>query len=93
MPGGTFFRAFGLFGKSKKEVRSNDGYYNGQTDFRSYFISFDDGARLEIMNRPDMQDIEKLILRTGYIHVAFSVGSKEKVDRLTELLKSEVFYG
>ena len=28
MPGGTFFRAFGLFGKSKNEVRSNDGYYH-----------------------------------------------------------------
>ena len=68
---------------------SNDGYYNEQTGFRSYFISFDDGARLEIMNKPGMQDIEKLILRTGYIHVAFSVGSKEKVDRLTELLKSD----
>lgn len=57
--------------------------------FRSYFISFDDGARLEIMNKPGMEDPEKAKLRTGYIHVAFSVGSKEKVDRLTELLKSD----
>lgn len=31
---------------------SNDGYYNELTGFRSYFITFDDGARLEIMNKP-----------------------------------------
>jgi len=68
---------------------SNGGYYNRQTGFRSYFISFDDGARLEIMNRPDIEDIDKTKFRTGYIHAAFSVGSKEEVDRLTELMKSD----
>ena len=29
--------------------KANDGYHNKTTDFKSYFISFDDGARLEIM--------------------------------------------
>ena len=29
--------------------RSNDGYHNKKTDFRSFFITFDDGARLELM--------------------------------------------
>ncbi len=29
--------------------------------------------------------------RTGYIHIAFSVGSKEKVDELSERLKSDGF--
>ena len=68
---------------------SNDGYHNKTTDFRSYFISFEDGARLEIMNRPNMEDIEKSSYRTGYIHLAFSVGSKERVDELTELLHAD----
>ncbi|MBE5918707.1 MAG: glyoxalase [Pseudobutyrivibrio ruminis] len=45
------------------------------------------GARLEIMNKPDMYEIEKPINCTGYIHIAFSVGSKEKVDAMTEQLK------
>lgn len=66
--------------------RSNDGYHNPKTDFRSFFISFDDGARLEIMNKPVMNDIEKPLNRTGYVHLAFSVGSKEKVDELTDRL-------
>ena len=66
--------------------RSNDGYHNKTTDFRSYFISFDDGARLELMNKPGLEDLDKPLNRTGYVHIAFSVGSKEKVDELTVLL-------
>ena len=71
--------------------RSNDGYHNESTDFRSYFISFDDGARLEIMTKPDMADADKPLNRTGYAHVAFSVGSRERVDELTARLKADGF--
>ena len=66
---------------------SNEGYHNPRTDFRSYFLSFEDGARLEIMNKPLMEDMEKLLNRTGYAHIAFSLGSKEKVNELTERLR------
>ena len=69
--------------------KPNEGYHNKTTDFRSYFISFDDGARLEIMNKPEMQDPDKTLNRTGFVHVAFSVGSKEKVDELTHILKED----
>ena len=68
--------------------KSNEGYHNKTTDFRSYFISFDSGARLEIMNKPGMEDHEKPLNRTGYTHIAFSVGSKERVDELTDRLRS-----
>ena len=68
---------------------SNDGYHNPNTDFRSYFISFEDGARLEIMNKPEMVDGRKEQNRTGYAHIAFSVGSKEKVDELTARFKAD----
>ena len=67
--------------------KSNDGYHNPRTDFRSYFISFDDGARLELMTKPGMIDQDKPLNRTGYAHIAFSVGSKERVDELTEELR------
>lgn len=69
----------------------NDGYHNKTTDFRSFFLSFEDGARLEIMNKPGMTDPEKELNRTGYIHIAFSLGSKEKVDELTARLKADGF--
>ena len=68
--------------------RSNDVYHNPKTGFRSYFISFEDGARLEIMNKPEMPDSEKDLNRTGYAHIAFSVGSKEAVDQLTGTLRT-----
>ena len=68
--------------------RSNDGYHNKTTDFRSYLITFDDGSRLEIMTKPGLADLNKPLNRTGYVHIAFSVGNKEKVDELTEKLRS-----
>lgn len=71
------------------DAKSNDGYHNKKTDFRSYFLTFDDSARLEIMNKPEMSDLSKDLARTGYVHIAFSVGSKEKVDALTAELKAD----
>ena len=71
------------------DAKSNDGYHNFQTDFRSYFLSFDDDTRIEIMNKPEMSDCPKELTRTGYAHIAFSVGSKEKVDTLTAELKAD----
>lgn len=71
------------------QASSNDMYHNTKTGFRSYFLSFENGARLEIMNKPNMLDAEKDAARTGYIHLAFSVGSPEEVDRLTARLKAD----
>lgn len=69
------------------QAKANDGYHNKNTDFRSYFLSFDDGSRLEIMTRPDISDLDKPLSRTGFVHIAFSVGSKEKVNQMTEQFK------
>lgn len=70
-------------------AKSNEGYHNKATNFRSYFLSFDDGSRLEIMNKPIMEDPEKGLVRTGYVHIAFSLGSKTAVDTLTDVLKRD----
>lgn len=70
-------------------AKANNGYHNPRTNFRSYFLSFEDGARLEIMQRPEMVDLPKEAARTGYAHIAFSVGGKEKVDALTAELKAD----
>ena len=68
---------------------SNEGYHNMNTNFRSYFLSFSDGARLEIMNQPQMKDDVKTLNHTGYIHIAFSLGSKKAVDELTEKMQND----
>ena len=71
------------------EGRPNAGYYNINTGFRSYFISFHDGARLELMNKPEVEDQEKPLNSTGYAHIAFSLGGKEKVDEMTARLRED----
>ena len=41
------------------------------------------------MTKPELQDQTKPLNRTGYAHIAFSVGSKEKVDELTDRLRTD----
>lgn len=71
------------------DARSNDGYHNQTSGFCSYFLSFKDGSRLELMSRPGMDDAEKTPARTGFIHIAFRVGSQEAVDALTARMKAD----
>lgn len=70
-------------------AKSNEKYHNTKTGFRSYFLSFDGGARLEIMSKPNVADDEKTLTKTGYAHLVFSVGSREKVDELTYQLEAD----
>ena len=66
----------------------NAGYHYPRTDFRSYFLTFADGARLELMNKSGMSDEPQPAARTGYAHIAFSVGRQEQVDALTASLNA-----
>ena len=65
------------------------GYHNPTTHFRSYFLTFDEGSQLEIMNRPEVEDDPGTAVRTGYHHIALGVGSREKVDLLTRRLRED----
>ena len=77
-------------------------YHNPAKQFTSRFITFDDGARLEVMHRPDIcieqnVGIDKIVSHEtlsdtqhlGFTHLSFSVGSKDEVDRLTQQMSSE----
>jgi lactoylglutathione lyase len=63
---------------------AGERYERRETGFVSYFLSFGDGARLELMARPDVPELrdspEQAI---GLTHLAFAVGSEERVDELT----------
>jgi lactoylglutathione lyase len=71
--------------------RANAKYVNPRKQFESYFLTFAAGARLEIMQTPTVppstDDVEQQF--TGYIHVAFSVDSREAVDALTDRLRQD----
>ena len=67
----------------------------GRGDAQSYAI-FVDGSgkktknrRLEIMNRPELTGADQPAERAGYAHIAFSLGSREAVDRLTAQLQAD----
>ena len=69
-------------------VISSELYHNQSTGFKSYFLSFDDGARIEIMSKPD-QHKEKQEGAIGYAHLSISLGSKEKVDEYTKFFRKD----
>jgi lactoylglutathione lyase len=66
------------------EAVSNVQYHNPRTGLRTYILTFPDGgARLELMQRPDTIDADPSKPNIGFIHVSFTVGSKEAVDAKT----------
>jgi lactoylglutathione lyase len=68
-------------------------YENQGKQFSSYFLSFDDGCRLELMQMPGINEQYQAYQRQnlGLVHFAVSVGSKEKVDELTDRLRNDGF--
>jgi lactoylglutathione lyase len=70
-------------------ARAGPKYANPETHFESYFLTFATGARLELMQAPDVDTTQAAGRMVGYAHIAFSVGSREQVDRLTGRLEAE----
>lgn len=75
------------------QATANAKYSNSKKGFSSYFLRFHTGTRLEVMQMDSVkegkgEDVEQFL---GYAHLAFSVGSTQKVDDLTSLLKEEGF--
>ncbi len=72
-------------------AKSNEKYTNPKKGFESYFLSFDTGARLEIMSRADIPTNANDTVthqHLGLIHMAISVGSREAVDAKAAELKA-----
>jgi lactoylglutathione lyase len=70
---------------------AGERYFNPRKEFQSYFLRFEGGARLEIMQMPGIvPGINTAeIQSTGIVHLAISTGTKENVDSLTERLRSD----
>lgn len=75
------------------QAKAGAKYVNPKKQFQSYFLQFREGSRLELMQKqsipPNLNSTKKEYL--GIIHFAISVGSKEKVDALTEKLRTDGF--
>lgn len=70
---------------------SNQKYINSKKGFESYFLSFESGARLELMQMPTIPNTADDPYKqfTGLVHFAISVGSSAKVDSLTNQLATD----
>jgi len=74
------------------KMKCGEKYVNEKKQFSSYFLSFEDGARIEIMHRPDITESDPQAgLNFGITHFAISVGSRERVDELTEEIRNAGF--
>lgn len=71
--------------------KSGDKYINPRKNFESYFVEFESGSRLELMEKLEIDsklhdDIENYL---GITHFAISTGARTKVDQLTEQLRAD----
>lgn len=66
----------------------SDLYINPLTRFSSYFISFENGGRLELMYYEEnvVQDVE--VHLSSYHHIAFAFETREQVDQLTANIRA-----
>lgn len=64
-------------------------YHNLHTGLKTYFILFADGARLELMTRPAVEEPERSRRWADWTHLAFKAGTRENVDALTERLRAD----
>jgi len=77
------------FGAVSNEKYISEKEFKGR--FESYFLTFDSGARLEIMNLPAILqgDNANGFESTGLTHIAFSVETRAHLDLLYKQLKSD----
>ena len=71
------------------DLNCNEKYINDTKGFSSYFLSFESGARLELMHKADISELPgKRGMNYGMAHMAFSLESESSVLELTEKLRA-----
>ncbi len=72
-------------------AKPSSKYTNPKKNFVSYFLNFESGSRIELMQKPEIPESKNNVYKqaTGVIHIAFSLGTIEEVDELTERLKND----
>ena len=71
---------------------ANSKYINPQKQFESYFITFESGARLELMTKPTIPENRNDTVTAqhlGIIHLAFGVETLQEVDEKAKQLQAD----
>lgn len=71
-------------------AKAGSFYFNPNKGFSSYFLSFDSGARLELMHSIHLEgkSNSEALIRPGYTHLSFEIGTKEDVDLFAKKLRN-----
>lgn len=72
---------------------AGDNYVNPAKGFKSCFLRFAEGARIEVMTTTTLSPValEPGVQRMGLTHLAIAVGSDLRVDELTSRLRADGF--
>ena len=74
------------------QAKAGVKYCNPTKYFKSYFLSFSSGVRLELMHQAEVGDKHlEPSHKIGYAHLSFGTGSEQSVDDLTNRLKKDGF--
>ena len=73
------------------EGKAGPRYTNPKHGFASYFVTFRQGSRLELMQMPGIEPraLPPETQVMGLVHLAFSPGDDAAVDALTERLRAD----
>ncbi|MBR5375926.1 MAG: VOC family protein [Lachnospiraceae bacterium] len=87
----------GIYVKDIEKVREFFEHYFGAkvhavlndeaSSYYSYILSLDEGAFIELMNKPSIVDDPKDPNRTGIAHININVDSRERLDEITKEFK------
>ncbi len=69
--------------------------YEEDNGFKSYILKFDEGPKLELMNKPEIIDRKKDRNQAGLIHICLKVDSLEKLNEVISKFKAagyEILY-
>ncbi|MFN8257016.1 MAG: VOC family protein [Bacteroidales bacterium] len=68
---------------------SSEIYVNHQKNFKSYFLGFNNGVKIELMTKPELKSITNGDTVAGLAHFAICVGSRHDVDALTHKISGD----
>jgi lactoylglutathione lyase len=75
------------------DTTAGEKYTNQKNQYTAYFIYFgEDKTRLELMHKPGIASVAgQRGFAKGIAHFTISVGGKEKVNELTEILRKDKY--
>jgi len=72
------------------DIQVGEKYFNIETSLKSYLLTFENGIKLELLQKPYM-NVTRPPYCKGYTHLSIKLGSKDMVDDLTKKITDAGF--